>query len=329
MKIVAPLRDISEAEMLLHFGADEIYCGITTPEWETYFGRHWWMNRRSPSSANVLSLPAVKEIAEMCHEKSANLYVTLNAPFYSAGSIGYLLKLVEALSAQARIDGVIVSDLNMLLHLFHEAFPIRIHLSSLGGCMNSYGVDFYRSLGVKRIILPRQLGLSEIKALVKAAGQKMEFEVFAVNDGCYFEEGFCQTSHSLGPFCLSNWEIGPHPAARQSISYEELISNSEDVKEYLWYQNNCGSSFTVDGLPNGPCSLCWFGHFRNWGVTAVKIVGREASFHRKMSSLQTVKTVMDEVRKQVRTEDIAVYAKKLRNTPHYCEKGYMCYFREQ
>ena len=328
MKIIAPLRDINEAEMLLHFGADSIYCGVTTPEWEAHFGRHWWMNRRDPSSANVLSFDAIKDITYMCHEKNAHVFVTLNAPFYPRESIAYLLKLVEKLAEEAGVDGLIISDINLLLHVSKENFPVRVHLSSLAGCMNSYAVDYYRSLGVKRIILPRQLTLSEIKSLVQNAGREMEFEVFAVNDGCYFEEGYCQTTHSLGPFCLAEWGIDHLHSAGHPITPEELDLNIRDNQEYLWYQNNCGSSFTANGLPNGPCSLCWFGKFRDWGVKAVKIVGREASFQRKMSSLQLVKAVMDEVREGRSPEEIAAIAKRIRNTPEFCQKGYMCYFRE-
>ena len=243
MKIVAPLRDINETEMLLHFGADEIYCGITTPEWQDHFGRNWWMNRRDPTNANILSLENIKSVVEVCHERGANVYVTLNASFYPKGSIPYLLRLIEKLVDKVKVDGLIISDLNLLLQLSGEDFPVRIHLSSLGGCMNSHGVEFYQSLGVKRIILPRQLGLSEIKALVESAGTKMEFEVFAVNDGCYFEEGFCQTTHSLGPFCMSDREVECYHTAREKISPEELYANSVHYQEYLWYQNNCGSSF--------------------------------------------------------------------------------------
>lgn len=72
--------------------------------------------------------------------------------------------------------------------------PVRLHLSSLGSCFNAHAVPFYRSLGIQRVILPRQLRLREIGRLVSDAGGSVEFEVFAVNDGCMFEEGFCQTA---------------------------------------------------------------------------------------------------------------------------------------
>ena len=156
----------------------------------------------------------------------------------------------------------------------------------------------------------------------------MEFEVFALNDGCFYEEGFCQTSHSLGAFCLTDWDVGVYHPRKGKLSPNELKNHKDNYREYLWYQNNCGSSFQQNGLPNGPCSLCWFGHFRDWGLTAVKIVGREASFIRKMGSLQLVKAVVERVGEQADAGEIATFARSLRSTPEYCKKGYMCYFRE-
>ncbi|MFH0812393.1 MAG: U32 family peptidase [Pseudomonadota bacterium] len=328
MKILAPVSAVEEVEMLLHFGADELYCGLSTPEWENHFGGQWWMNRRSPAKANLISWEDMQRLVQLVHERNASVSLTLNAPFYPQGSIRYLLRLVEKVVSELRIDGLIVSDVNFLLLLSREKFPVKIHLSSLGSCFNSRSADFFWSLGVRRIILPRQLRLSEIKPLVREANPNLEFEVFALNDGCYFEEGFCQTSHALGPFCLTDWEVRTFDARGHELSAKERETHVDELREYLWYQNNCGSSFQKEGLPNGPCSLCWFGYFRDWGITAVKIAGREASFYRKMRSVQLVKAIMDEVRAGVPAEDIGLIARSLRKTPEYCEKGYMCYFRD-
>ncbi len=207
MKIIAPISELNEAEMLLHFGADELYCGVCTPEWQSHFGSRLWMNRRDPFQANILSWQDIQKLADLAHANNARVHLTLNAPFYPKGSTGYLLKLSNKLVSEIGADGLIVSDLNMLILLAEEKLPVRIPLSSLGSCFNAEAVDFYLSLGVKRIILPRQLKLSEIKRLIGKAASDMEFEVFALNDGCFFEEGFCQTSHTLGPFCLSDWQM--------------------------------------------------------------------------------------------------------------------------
>jgi U32 family peptidase len=328
MKIAAPISRLDETEMLLQCGADELYGGIAVPEWEKSYNGKLWINRRNPVNANLFSFQDVLQVTNLAHEKGATVHITFNSPFYPHGSMTQILKLCEKLIKYAPIDGLIVSDLNLLIALSKEKPPVKIHLSSLSACINSESVEYYLSLGVKRIILPRHLTLSEIEAIVQNAGAEMEFEVFAINDGCYFEEGFCQTSHALGPFCMTDWTAKPFRGSERKMNEEEITGHLKDFREFLWYQNNCGCTFQSEGLPNGPCSLCWFGRFREWGIAAVKIVGREASFYRKMRSLQMAREVMDEVRRNSTGETIEAIAKKLRNTPQLCEKGYMCYFRE-
>jgi putative protease len=328
VKIVAPFSRPEEVEMLVHYGADELYCGVDTPEWRAHFGNRFWMNRRSPDGGNLIAFSDIRSAVDTAHAGGVPVYLTLNAPFYPAESVGYVLRLCGKLIAGLGIDGYIVSDMNLLCYLAEMDLPVRLHLSSLGSCFNARAVPFYQSLGIRRIILPRQLRLGEIGRLVSDADGGVEFEVFAVNDGCMFEEGFCQTTHALGPFCLADWAVraaGPEATAKETV---DLDGASGHLKEYLWYQNNCGSSSTPEGLPNGPCSLCWFGRFRDWGVTAVKIVGREASFFRKMRSLQLVKAVVDAVNAGMDADAVPALARSLRKTPALCDSGQMCYFRD-
>ncbi len=320
MKIVAPVSSPDEVEMLLHCGADELYCGIRAPEWEEKFGGRWWMNRRGPKGANLSGFSDLKRVTTAAHDAGVRVAVALNAAFYPADAIDDILELARKLAADTGVDALIISDVNLLIRIQRENPPVEIHLSSLGSVFNSYTVDFYRDLGVRRIILPRQLRLSEIETIVSRKSDRMEFEVFAVNDGCLFEEGVCQTTHAFGPFCMMDWSI----QAVHGPNGPEAAPPVDRLNEYRWYQNNCGSSFQEDGLPNGPCSLCRFDRFQSWGVSAVKIVGREAAFYRKMRSLQLVKAVMDEVRNG-RPSSVA---RKWRNTPEYCDSGWMCYFRD-
>jgi len=326
MKIAAPVSSVKEAEMLVSFGANELYCGFNPEKWHNKF-KELWINRRDPLIANFNSWRELEGVVKIAHQNNIPVSITFNAPFYPQTTIGYLLNFIEKLVSKVAIDAVIVSDLNLIICLRGEKFPVRIHLSSLGSCFNSETVLFYHDLGVKRIILPRQLRLSEIKELTDKTKCNMEFEVFAVNDGCYYEEGFCQTSHAFGPFCMTDRKIENYEFAKKQSDPLELKNLKKLESGYLWYQNNCGCSYQADGLPNGPCSLCWFADFRDWGIDAVKIVGREASFYRKMRSLQMVKAVIDETEKGCDSKEISNFARVMRNTPEYCASGYLCYFR--
>ena len=177
MKIVAPVSSVEEVEMLVHYGAEELYCGLSTPEWENHFGGQWWMNRRSPAKANLRSWKDIQRVVEVAHHHEVTVSLTLNAPFYPQGSMGYLLKLSEKVGQEAHIDGFIVSDVNFVLLLARERLPVRIHLSSLGSCFNSWAADFYRSLGAGRIILPRQLRLGEIRELIDEADRSHRLDL--------------------------------------------------------------------------------------------------------------------------------------------------------
>lgn len=328
MKITAPVSSFSDAEMAIHFGADELYCGVTTTEWLEHFGQMWWMNRRNPAQANVDSLEELGNMVALAHNADLPIHLTLNAPFYSESTLDYLVRLAEKLVAQVRVDGLIVSDLNLLLRLAALDLPVRLHLSSVAACINQGAVDLYQQLGISRIILPRQLTLSDIKQLVDSDETGLEFEVFAVNDGCFYEEGFCQTTHTFGPFCLMDWSSAKIETTSQALGPGFGGLNLDHVERYQWHLNNCGSSFQHNGLPNGPCSLCWLGHFRDWGVSAIKIVGREASVQRKVGSLQLVKEVRDLVAANASRAEVASLARGLRDTPQYCDSGMMCYFLE-
>ena len=329
MKIATPVSSVQEVEMLLHYGADELYCGLNTQKWAASLGPRCWMNRRSPSAANLTSETDLKTVVTMAHANDVPVHVTLNAPFYPGESLDYVVGLAESLAGDPGVDSLIVSDVNLLIRLSQKKLPVRLHLSSLGSCFNAYTVEFYRKLGVQRIILPRQLKLSEIRDLVTHAGPGMEFEVFALNDGCVYEEGFCQTTHTMGPFCMTDWQPVPLYIAGNEQQPLDLQARVEDLRRYGWYQNNCGSSYQADGLPNGPCSLCGFRYFKDWGIAAVKIVGREASFYRKMRSLQMVKAVMNEVDRGAGADEIKAMAQSIRATPDHCRQGYMCYFRDE
>jgi len=329
MKIAAPVSSLEEVDMLLFNGADELYCGVNTRQWSASLGDHCWMNRRDPASANIHSETDLKAVVKQAHAGDVPVHITLNAPFYTGDSLDYVVALAEKLAVDMAVDSLIVSDLNLLIRLHRKALPVRLHLSSLGSCFNTYTVDFYRQLGVKRIILPRQLKLSEIRSLLTQSGSDMEFEVFALNDGCVYEEGFCQTTHTMGPFCMTEWQAVPFRDPENGVGCADLAMQIDNLRRYGWYQNNCGSSYQAGGLPNGPCSLCWFSHFRDWGVHAVKIVGREASFYRKMRSLQMARAVLDEVETDAHANDIRSLARSIRSTPEYCRRGYMCYFRDE
>jgi putative protease len=100
-------------------------------------------------------------------------------------------------------------------------------------------------------------------------------------------------------------------------------------RDWVWFQNGCGNSVTDRGIPNGPCGLCALYDLAATGVTSLKISGRSSSSLRKLSSLRMVRLVLDLVEGGASREEAAREAVAIRNTPHFCNAGYMCYYREK
>ncbi|WP_020674660.1 U32 family peptidase [Geopsychrobacter electrodiphilus] len=310
MKLLAPLRNSSEVEPLLAAGAEEFYCGITPPAWQTRFS-HNWINRRSPGSAGIDDFADLQRI--LLQAAGRPVYVTLNAPFYPAGSLELLVEFSAELLA-AGVAGLIVADLNLLLSLVEAGLAAKIHLSSLATCTNQGAATFFQELGVSRVILPRHLTLDEIASSLVPG---LDFEVFLLNDGCVFEEGLCATTHAAGAFCLNDGEAVP------GISAQTL----EGYAFWKWTLNHCGCK-TNHGYPLGPCGLCALPRLRHMGISSLKVVGREASLPRKQAAVSLAAQALRLARSGAGPEEIRDRVIELRGGAALCQGRHLCYYPE-
>ena len=326
--IAAPVALESEVDALARFGATELYTGVTVERWTERFGGLAWLNRRGAGigNPNLLGLERLVAEANRC---SLPVAVALNAPYYTRSQLPDVVALCAELAALG-VRRVIVSDPGLILALRAAGSPLAISASSVAAIRNQGAVEFYRDLGVQRVILPRHMSLDDI-ARIRDGVPDVELEVFVLNDGCTYEEGSCLTTHAAGAFCLTEWRYDFSRLDGAPVAAEEqtaLDQNAADYKEWIWYLSNCGRALSPRRLPNGPCGLCAISEFRRVGVDCLKIVGREAHPARKALSLQLVKAVVDKLGEGATGQEAAAFARDVRDTPELCGSGYMCYYRE-
>ena len=321
--------------MLVGSGAGELYCGLVPERWMKRFTRALWLNRRDPRSANFTSEDDLARAVEAAHGHGAKVFLTLNAPFFTADQQELVLELADWAAKEAGLDALIVADLGLLAALAGRLPDgTGLHTSTVGNASNREAVGHWADLGVERVILPRHLNIAEIGDLVAAVGDRVELEAFVLNDTCIYEEGFCHTMHGvdrLGAFCTTPWEYEVHPAGSGEMSADDRRTwevHLEEHGRWLWYCNSCGCTMSEKGLPLGPCGLCAIKALDEAGVTSVKIVGREASSLRKMRSVQLVKRVLERVDAGASEEEAAVWAREIRDAGDHCQARYMCYYRE-
>lgn len=334
MKIATPISSVEEVEMLAGNGAGELYCGWVPVEWASKYGAAFWLNRRDPRRGNLLSAQALAEITQRARSHDIPVFLTVNAPYYAPEQHPDLIDLMER-AIDLGVKGFVVADVGLLLALKGREMGAELHLSSVGSCLNGEALRFYRELGVQRIILPRSLSLKEIERIASSRKHDgdVELEAFALNDGCAFEEGLCQTSHADGgAFCQRDWKYrffsSQDGTELRSDSIGPLEEHWQDLREWIWYLGGCGPSLSPRGIPNGPCGLCAVPDLKEMGIDALKIAGRQASPLRKLASLQLLRAIVELTRQGRGKGEIQAAARRFRDTKELCQSGYMCYYLE-
>jgi len=183
IELLAPGGDINSIKAAILAGADAVYCGLNR------------FNARN--RAENISFDDLQGILRFAHNKNCRVYLTLNIIIFES-EFPALLKLLNQL-VNTSIDGIIFQDLG-LLYLLSKYFPnLRVHGSTQLTTHNEGQIKFLGKLGIERINLSRELNISEIKALTRAAEENhMQTEVFVHGSYCISFSGLCYMSSVYG-----------------------------------------------------------------------------------------------------------------------------------
>lgn len=180
IEILAPAGSPQQLEAALRSGADAVYLGMGS------------MNARR-SAANFDG-EAFEEAAAMCRERGVKLYLTLNTLVFD-DEWEQARELFERACA-AGADGVIVQDVGFARQMALSAPEMPLHGSTQMSVHSPAGLRLLAEAGFKRVVLSRELSLSEIKEIAENA--PAELEVFVHGALCMSVSGQCYMSAVLG-----------------------------------------------------------------------------------------------------------------------------------
>lgn len=176
-ELLAPAGNLETAVAAFNAGADAVYLGL---------------NRFSARSrAENFQFPVLAKLLEFAHSHGKKVYVTLNTLVMESELPGFFSYAAEL--AQLEPDAVIVQDPGVL-YMLRRYFPhLTVHASTQMNIHNSLGIKLLESLGVKRVILERQITLEELQSI--AGKTSMELEVFIHGSLCVSLSGRCLLSN--------------------------------------------------------------------------------------------------------------------------------------
>jgi len=179
-ELLAPAGDWEALRAAVANGADSVYFGLSN-----------FNARARAANFETAELPT---IMQFLHTRNARGFVTLNTLIFS-DELPAVTEFVKAI-AEAGVDAVIVQDLGLVTLIKALAPTLPVHASTQMTLTEPRGIAFVRSLGVERVVLARELSLSDIQKVT--AGTDTPTEVFVHGALCVAYSGQCLTSEALG-----------------------------------------------------------------------------------------------------------------------------------
>ena len=253
-ELLSPARDYEQLIMSLTYGADAVYLG----------GRSFGLR----ASAGNFDHAEIAKAVELCHEHNAKAYITCNAVLTNddVRSLPAFLEVIAAASA----DAVIISDLGALELAKKHAPTVDIHISTQAGVFNFESALTFYNLGAKRVILARELPLTEISVIRERTPLELEIEAFAHGSMCVSISGRCLLSNYLTGRDANRGECAQPCRWKYSIVEETRPGEYFEISE-------SGGTYIMNSR-----DLCMIEHIKEMmdaGIGGLKIEGRMKSFY--------------------------------------------------
>lgn len=248
-ELLAPAGDIDKLDIALEYGADAVYLA----------GKSLGMR----AACKNFDYDDLKTASLATHSRKKKFYVTLNI-FPNDDDFGGVAEYIDYLSS-IHVDGLIVSDIGLIRYIKKLGCAAPIHVSTQANVMNTETAKVYADMGVKRIVLARELSLKQIEKIRDGLPDDIELEAFVHGAMCVAYSGRCLLSNYLTGRSANRGEC--NQACRMRFTPEntsEALEFIEDDGTYIFGGNDLNMIEHLKELIDA-------------GVTSLKIEGRVKS----------------------------------------------------
>lgn len=250
-ELLAPAGNFEKLKTALYFGADAVYVG----------GKAFSLRALSNNFTN----DELTEAVLYTHALGKKIYVAVNVLARNADFegideyLGFLHKI--------GVDAVIMSDPGAVRLCLEKHKGLTVHLSTQASTLNKYSAKFWADLGVKRIVLARELSLKEVKEIVDFCGA--EIEIFIHGAMCISYSGRCLLSNYL------SGRDGNRGACVQCCRWEYEIREKNKGGEYLPVEQDERGTYIFNSKDLN--LINYLSEVHDSGAVSLKIEGRMKS----------------------------------------------------
>lgn len=180
VEVLSPAGSPESLEAAVRSGADAVYLGGSS-----FSAR---------ASAKNFTDEQLRQAVEYCHGRGVKVYLTVNT-LLSQEELPAALRFLQ-FACSLPVDALLIQDLG-LFRLIRQAAPdMPVHASTQMSIHTPAGAKFLYEQGMERVVLARELSLTEMKEI--ADNCPVELEAFVHGALCMSVSGQCYFSALLG-----------------------------------------------------------------------------------------------------------------------------------
>ena len=180
LELLAPAGSMDALRAAVQNGADAVYLGCGS------------FNARQ--SAKNFTIDTLGEALKYCHVRGVQVHLALNI-LVGDREMQKVADLIRA-AAQAGVDAFIVQDWGVVQLCRQIAPHVPVHGSTQMTVHSLAGVQMCAAMGMKRVVLSRELNREEIRYI--CANSLIEIEIFGHGALCMCYSGPCYLSAMIG-----------------------------------------------------------------------------------------------------------------------------------
>lgn len=250
IELLAPAGNMERLNAALHFKADAVYLA----------GKNFGLRAFSDNFDNN----GLQRAIETAHKQNKKVYVTLNI-FAFDDDIEKLKDYVKFLDS-VNADAVIVSDLGVFGTVKKTAPDLKIHVSTQSNTTNTQAAKMWAELGAERIVLARELNLTQIRKIRDNLPDNVMLEAFVHGAMCISYSGRCLLSNYLANRPSNRGECA------QSCRWEYTITERTRRGEELEISEDNRGTYILNSKDMN--MLAHIDKLADAGIESFKIEGR-------------------------------------------------------
>ena len=254
-ELLAPAGSLETLKYAVMYGADAVYCAL--PE----FGM-----RAAPVNLTVGEL---REGCIFAHARGKKVYLTLNT-LPTNEELSKLPQYIQD-AAEAGVDAFIIADLGVLALAKKYAPQVERHVSTQAGITNYEAAKVCYELGAKRVVLARELPLTEIAQIRDNCPADLELEAFVHGAMCMSVSGRCLLSSYMAG------RSGNRGECAQPCRWGYYLMEEKRPGQYFPIYEDEKGSYILNA--KDLCMIEYIDKVIEAGVTSLKIEGRAKSFY--------------------------------------------------